>query len=151
MAKETLLFQVKTSRKWILDTFEQVSEEDMMKIPEGFKNNIHWQLGHVAGMMELPTAALTGSKTEDSQRYKKYFGYGTSPDDFDDETPALDEIKALLEGQVPRLEDITEESLDEDLPREFMGMTKRYEQLSFMILHESLHAGKIQEMAKLIE
>lgn len=151
MAKETLLFQVKTSRQWILDTFEKVSEEDMMKIPEGFKNNIHWQLGHVAGMMELPTAALTDSKTDDGKRYQKYFGYGTSPEDFDDDTPTLDEIKALLEGQVPRLDDITEEGLEEDLPREFMGMTKRYEQLSFMILHESLHAGKIQEMTKFIK
>lgn len=142
---------MKTAREWILDTFDKVSVEDMTKIPEGFKNNIHWQLGHVAGMMELPTAALTDSKTDDSKRYQKYFGYGTSPDDFDDETPSLDEIKALLEGQVPRLEDIEEERLEEDLPREFMGMTKRYEQLSFMILHESLHAGKIQEMAKLIK
>jgi len=151
VAKETLLFQVKTTREWILETFDKVSVEDMTKIPEGFRNNIHWQLGHVAGMMELPTAALTDSKSDDGKRFQKYFGYGTGPDDFDDETPSIEEIKALLEGQVPRLEDITEESLDEDLPREFMGMTKRNEQLSFMILHEALHAGKIQEMSKLIK
>ena len=151
MSKETLLFQVKTTREWILETFDKVSEEDMTKIPEGFKNNIHWQLGHVAGMMELPTAALTDSKSDDVKRFQKYFGYGTSPEDFDDETPSTEEVRALLEGQVPRLEDITEESLDEDLPREFMGMTKRYEQLSFMIIHEALHAGKIQEMSKLIK
>src|SRR5699024_8601766 len=151
VAKETLLFQVKTTREWILETFDKVSVEDMKKIPEGFSNNINWQLCHVAGMMELSTAALTDSKTDDVKMIQKYFAYGKVPDDVDDETPSIEEIKALLEGQVPRLEDITEESLDEDLPREFMGMTKRNEQLSFMILHEALHAGKIQEMSKLIK
>ncbi|MFA7745761.1 DinB family protein [Salinicoccus roseus] len=151
MSKELLLFELEKTRGWTLDLFEGMKEEDMHIIPEGFPNSIHWQLGHIAGMMEMVTAALTDKDTDTSKRYQKYFGFGTSPDDFDGETPATDEIEALLKGQPERLEDLDEAVLDDDLPREFMGMTTRREQFAFMILHEAMHVGKVQEMKRVLE
>ena len=153
MAKETLLFQINQVRNMILGALDKVDGEELARIPEGkgFKNNLHWQFGHVASMGELALVGMTGKSNDEFQRYTKYFGYGTSPDDFDSETPDIDEIRALLEGQVPQLEEFPEEKLDEDLPKEFMGMTKRYEQLAFIILHEGQHVGKIEEMTKLVK
>lgn len=152
MTKETLLFQINQARNMILGAFDNVEGAGQMtRIPEGFKNNLHWQFGHVASMGELALVGLTDKSNDEFQRYTKYFGYGTSPDDFDDETPDIDEIRALLEGQVPQLDDITDEKLGEDLPKEFMGMTKRYEQFAFIILHEGQHVGKIEEMTKLVK
>ena len=116
MSKELLLFELEKTRGWTLDLFEGMKEEDMHIIPEGFPNSIHWQLGHIAGMMEMVTAALTDKNTDTSKRYQKYFGFGTSPDDFDGETPATDEIEALLKGQPELLEDLDEaDEIDEGL------------------------------------
>ena len=151
MARELLLFELNSVRNWTIKLFDEVKEEDMHHIPEGFNNSLHWQFGHVAAMMEMVTAAVTDKNTDTYKRYAKYFGTGTSPDDFDDDTPDTKEIEALLRGHMARLEDMEEEVLQEDLPREFMGMTKRFEQVGFIALHEAMHVGKMQEMKRVLD
>lgn len=151
MQKELLTFQLKTVRGWIKYHLEDTDDDLMDIVPAGFNNNLHWQFGHVIANMESELVRLLGKNDDVEQRFKKYFGTGTSPDDFDDETPSTDEIKTLLDQQQKEYGGLTEESLKETLPEPFMGMKTSYELAGFIILHESLHAGKIQEMKRLLE
>ncbi|MCG1010679.1 DinB family protein [Salinicoccus sp. ID82-1] len=150
MSRELLLFELGKVRQWTLSIFEGVETEDFHAVAAEFPNSLHWQLGHAATMMEQVTQELTDKNDETYQRYVKYFGYGTSPDDYDDETPAIDEIEALLKGQPSRLEDVEEEAIQQELPEEFMGMTTQEEMFGFTIMHEAMHVGKMQEMKRVM-
>src|SRR5699024_5788655 len=95
---------------------------------------------------ESELVRLLGKNDDVEKRFKKHFGTGTSPDDFDDETPSTDEIKTLLDQQQEEYGSLTEESLKETLPEPFMGMKASSELAGLIRLHDSIDAGKIQEM-----
>lgn len=151
MQKELLTFQLNTVRGWIKYHLENTDDDLMDIVPAGFNNNLHWQFGHVVALMETELVRLLGKNDDVEKRFKEYFSTGTSPDDFDDATPSIDEIKTLLDLQQEEYGKLTEESLNENLAEPFMGMKTSYELAGFLILHESLHAGKIQEMKRLLE
>ncbi|CAM4280804.1 DinB family protein [Lacicoccus alkaliphilus] len=151
MQKELLTFQLKTAREWVKYHLEDTDEDLMDIVPAGFNNNLYWQYGHVAAMFESELVRLLGKDSTTADAFQKYFGYGTSPDEFDDGTPSMEEVKAVLEQQPAEYEAVTEEKLQEKLEEPFMGMTMSYERAGFTLLHEGLHAGKIQEMKRLLE
>ncbi|SOC41038.1 DinB family protein [Salinicoccus kekensis] len=151
MQKELLTFQLKTVRGWVNYHLEDTDESLMDIVPAGFNNNLHWQYGHVAANFETELVRLLGKDSTTADAFNKYFGTGTSPDDFDEGTPSIEEIKEVLERQPGEYESVTEEQLQEKMDEPFLGMTMSYERAGFAMLHESLHAGKIQEMKRLLE
>lgn len=151
MQKELLTFQLKTVRGWIKYHLEDTDDDLMDIVPAGFNNNLHWQFGHVVAHMETELVRLLGKDDDAANLFKKHFGTGTSPDNFDDETPSIEEIKTMLDQQQAEYNQLTEDGLKESLPEPVMGMTTSYDLAGFIILHESLHAGKIQEMKRLLE
>lgn len=151
MQKELLMFQLKTVRGWVKYHLEDTDDDLMDIVPAGFNNNLHWQFGHVVALLETELVRLLGKDDDVGKRFNKHFGTGTNPDDFDDETPSIEEIKTLLDQQQTEYNQVTEDRLKEKLTEPVMGMTASYELAGFIILHESLHAGKIQEMKRLLE
>lgn len=151
MTKEVLHAQLKTVRGWINDAYDDTDISLVDIIPAGFNNNLHWQFGHVANNVEGELVRLLGKDDTNSQRLSKYFGTGTSPDDFDDDTPSLSEIKDVLSSQVVEYSQVPESALEADLDQEFLGITRSDELSAFVIAHEALHAGKIQEIKRLLE
>lgn len=151
MTRDTLFFQLKTLRGMVKQSFEDTDESIVEIVPAGFNNNLYWHYGHIAVMMEGELVRLTGKDDSLHKRFAKHFMTGTSPDDFDDDTPTLDEVEERLDNQVSEYEAVTGDKLEGKLDEEFLGMTESYELAAFMILHEGLHAGKVQEMKRLLE
>ncbi len=151
MQKELLEFQLKTVREWVKYHLEDTDDDLMDIVPAGFNNNLYWQYGHIAAMFETELVRLTGKDDALAKQLNQHFGTGTDPDDFDDDTPSVEEIKTILGRQPEEYHAVTEEKLQEKLETPFLGMTMSYERAGFALLHESLHAGKIQEMKRLLE
>jgi uncharacterized damage-inducible protein DinB len=90
---EVLFNQLEAYRSEILGAVDTVSEEDTQKIPAGFNNNIRWNLGHIYLDQYLWIQALIKEPAAVPEEFKSWFGYGTSPVNFTEETPAINELK----------------------------------------------------------
>lgn len=53
MGSQLIKKQFAVTRKNILSLLEGVSPEVLDVVPEGFNNNIHWQIGHILTAGEL--------------------------------------------------------------------------------------------------
>lgn len=152
MRKDVLLRQWKIARTWLLRQYDKTDEKLFHTIPQGFPNSLHWQFGHVAAMSEILSVTLFGHEDEVAERFKKYFGYGTSPNDFDDDTPRMEDIKQLLDSQLVLFEnDLTEEQLDMTREADEGNAKDNGALMGGYIIHEALHVGKIEEMRRVLE
>lgn len=152
MRKDTLLHQWKIARSWVLNLLENTDEKLLHTIPDGFPNSLHWQFGHVATMGEMLSVTVFEHEDTAHQRFNKYFGYGTSPHGFDDDTPTIEDIIQLLETQLVSFEnDLTNEQLNMTLDDNQFGAKDKGEFLGFFILHEAMHKGKMEEMKRILK
>lgn len=138
----------KMIRQVTLNEMSNLSEEDANSIPNGFHNNIRWNLGHIYNAAGGLLSRFTGENTEVPEHYPKFFDRGTKPSDWKGNAPSLSELRTVLEEQVEQLEFLFEKRLNDALitPCD-MGMvqlTTVGELLDFIFFHEGLHAGAIK-------
>lgn len=100
--QENLFEQLAHYRSELLHFLEHVSEEEANIIPTGFHNNIRWNLGHLYLDQYLWIEALTKEKDTELNVFIKWFGFGTSPNHFDKETPTLEELKSTWLGSLTK-------------------------------------------------
>lgn len=134
---EVLFNQLESYRSEILDVVDTVSEEDAEKIPAGFNNNIHWNLGHIYLDQYLWIQAVTRESADVAEEFKSWFGYGTSPASFTEETPTVSELKELLKTQPARIKDSYGARLEEEFAPTEMGMHTIEQVLTRTIFHEA--------------
>lgn len=144
---------LKKSRELVLNKIDNLSIEQLHKIPEGFKNSIAWNVAHLVVTQQLLHYKLSGlnclASDELIEKYKK----GTLPTEtFSEEE--LEEIKELLIG----LPDTLKEDFEAGIFKEY----KEYEtSLGFVLdsiesavvfnnLHEGIHLGVIMSLVKLV-
>ncbi|WP_029191022.1 DinB family protein [Ornithinibacillus scapharcae] len=150
LGHEVLFTQLETYRKELLNLVEDVSEEEAEIIPNGFKNNIRWNLGHIYLDQYLWIEAVTKEKTAVDPGFAKWFGYGTSPKDFTEETPTLAELKTLLANQPLEIKESYADRLTEMFPPTEMGMRTIEQVLVRTIFHEGLHLAAILYLKRFI-
>jgi uncharacterized damage-inducible protein DinB len=145
---EVLFTQLETYRSYILGVLENVSEEVADVIPEGFNNNIRWNLGHIYLDQYLWIQAVTKEKAGVPEQFQTWFGYGTSPANFTPETPTIDELRNLLKEQPAQIKAQYGERLEEDFPPTEMGMHTIEQVLIRTIFHEGMHLQTILDLKK---
>ena len=145
---EVLFNQLESYRSEILSVVDAVSIEDAEKIPAGFKNNIRWNLGHIYLDQYLWIQAVTKETTDVPENFNKWFGYGTSPANFTEETPSVTELKELLRKQPARIKETYGERLEEEFPQTEMGMHTIEQVLIRTIFHEGMHLQTILDLKK---
>ena len=96
---EVLFEQLKTYRSELVSLVADLTEAEAETIPEGFNNNIRWNLGHVIIDQYLWIRALTKEEIPVPLVFNEWFGYGTSPSNFTEDTPTLAQLISLLEQQ----------------------------------------------------
>lgn len=141
-------------RKNILDYIKELSEEQLLKIPAGFNNNIAWQLGHILTSQQSLTYALSGATMNVPMTYIKMYRKGSSPKDWETK-PNIDEIKSLL---ISTMEYFEKDYLDGKFVnfKEYttsVGVTLKTieDTLIFNLAHENQHIGVIQSLVKLVK
>lgn len=139
---EEIIFRHMDSIRGItLNTLAEVTEEEADLIPDGFNNNIRWNLGHIAFVQDRVTFHLLEEEMGVPKLYKFLFSPGTSPDKWQFPAPSLEELAAILTKQNKRIQDTFAGRLDEQLDPAFtngMGLTFQTigESLLFTFYHE---------------
>lgn len=144
---------LKKSREIVLQKIEGLTIEQLHVIPEGFKNNIAWNVAHLVVTQQLLHYKLSGNQClvpdELIEKYRK----GTSPSEtFTEED--FEEMKELLLG----LPDTLKEDFEAGLFKEYtpymtsMGfeLTSIERAVAFNNLHEGIHLGIIMALIKLV-
>jgi uncharacterized damage-inducible protein DinB len=150
--RHKILFnQLREYRKELINIADTVSDEEAEIIPKGFRNNIRWNLGHVYLDQYLWIKALTKEEMSFLEPLQKYFCFGTSPADFDENTPTIKEIKDLLKKQPDQIEEAYAHKLEEEFAPTEMGMHTIEQVLIRTIFHEGMHLQAIMDIKKCLK
>ncbi|MEQ2525231.1 DinB family protein [Bacillaceae bacterium CLA-AA-H227] len=145
---EVLFNQLATYRSELIGVAQSVTAEEAESIPNGFNNNIRWNLGHVYLDQYLWIQSVTKEKVNVPAEFQSWFAYGTSPSDFTKETPTLEELIVLLEQQPEDIKSVYGERLEEKLVPTEMGMHTIEQVLIRTIFHEGMHLQAILDIKK---
>lgn len=142
-----------TSRNMISKILENHTLEQLNKIPEGFSNNLIWNIAHVVVTQQILVYKLSGLPVMVSDEMIEKYKKGTKPEQ--DATQAeVDEIKSLLFSTI--------EKTKEDYAN---GIFKNYQEypttpgfiltsaegaMNFNNYHEGLHVGVLMSIRKLV-
>lgn len=146
--QEVLFEQLHTYRNELLQLVEEVSEEEADIIPNGWNNNIRWNLGHIYLDQYLWIRALTKKDVPVSMSFNDWFGFGTCPKQFTQETPSFQELIRLLKNQPDEIKERYEDRLEEPFAPTEMGMHTIEQVLIRTIFHEGLHMAQVQAIKK---
>lgn len=146
---EVLFYQLETYREGLLFDVNDISADEAEIVPEGFNNNIRWNLGHVYLDQYMWIKVLTKDDLY-PESFNQWFGFGTNPSNFDENTPSFEELKQLLKEQTNKIKDIYGDRLEEEFPPTEMGMFTIEQVLSRTIFHEGMHTQAINDLKKFI-
>ncbi|MGF2618346.1 DinB family protein [Rossellomorea vietnamensis] len=153
MEDSQLFKQMDFIRMRTIAALDNTTEEMADLVPDGFKNSIRWNLGHIYLSQENLIHSFAGEKGQIPEGFPELFGFNTSPDSWEATPPSLPELRQLLSEQPKRLKDSFLGRLSEKGEKPFQ-MTKEIafetlaEVVSFANWHEGLHQGAITSIKR---
>jgi hypothetical protein len=145
---------LRNTRTLIARAVEGLTDEQLLTIPPGFRNNILWNLGHVIVTQQVLHYRLAGQPLHISEELVNQCRGGTNPAEWS-HPPDFQELLGLLASLPDRL--------DEDYAAgrlaDYQGFTSKLtgvhlstveEALDFDQYHEGLHYGVIATYRKLV-
>ncbi|MBM7585141.1 putative damage-inducible protein DinB [Bacillus pakistanensis] len=147
--KEGMLFQqMEFIRARTIAALDATTEEMADVIPNGFRNSIRWNLGHIYLAQENLLHHFIKEEPILPKHFLELFHFNTDPTIWEHSPPSLTELKGLLEEQPNRVKEKFTGRLDE-VGKEPFRLTEKVqfttlgEVLSFTNWHEGLHQGAI--------
>lgn len=143
----------KTSRNVLYKFLENFSLEQLNTIPEGFSNNLIWNIGHIIVVQQMLVYKLANLPMMISNEMVDKFKKGTKPEH--NVTQAeVDELKVLLFSTVEKTRKDYSENLFQSY-NEFTSMSgftikSAADAIAFNNYHEALHTGIMMQIRKLI-
>ena len=140
-------FDISIKNRTILKLFiENYSLEDLNKIPEGFSNNIIWNIAHTIISQQILVYGLSSVAPMVSDNLIERFRKGTKPDK-DLSLAEVDEIKDLLFSTIEK----AKKDYDNGVFKAFQKyttstnstLTNVDEAIMFNSYHEGIHLGYI--------
>ena len=144
---QLIIGQITRSRSSLKKIAEGLAPEAFSVIPEGFNNNIHWQLGHILVAAEL--FFLKGKETLPAE-FKTFFAPGTKPADWTTAAPSVETVLALLQEQLATIQAIDVKTFDIKFEAPIFGNETVGEFAAMGAFHEAIHLGQIQALAKIV-
>tara|TARA_B100000795_G_scaffold124002_1_gene92482 strand:- start:7599 stop:8090 length:492 start_codon:yes stop_codon:yes gene_type:complete len=144
---------LRKSRELILKELEGLTLDQIHKIPEGFKNNIAWNVGHVVATQQVLHYKMSGLNCLCPDDLITNCKKGTTPTKtFTEEE--FDEVKELLMGLPDTLEEDFEagifENFDEYLTSTGLVLDSLETAITFNNFHEGIHYGIIRAIKKFL-
>ncbi|QYN48483.1 DinB family protein [Apibacter sp. ESL0432] len=151
MKKQFEIFKI--HRKSLVQEIDDLSIEQLQKIPEGFKNNIFWNVAHTLVSQQILHYKMSGLNPLITNDWIENYQNGTFPRFVITE----DEIDYLKSKLI-----ITAEQLEEDFnEKKFESYTEFETKMGIVIssvedainfnnTHEALHYGIVSSMKKLV-
>ncbi len=141
------------SRKILYNIIKNTPKEQLLKIPEGFRNNIWWNIAHVMVTQQRLVYKLSNLQMHIPQELAEKFQKGTTPDG----TATDEEIKMVSTFLFSTIE-WTQEDLEKGLFQEFNEYTTSAnvtlktvdDAMVFNLYHEGLHLGVVLSLQKVL-
>lgn len=136
-----------------INSLKKVSDEHMLATPDGLKNNMLWNAGHILYIHGAFLYAHTGNDIPLPDTYKAWFNIGTSPNDWK-ETPDPAEVQSRLSSFCDQIEkDRADNKFKNFEPFHLFGdqtIDSVHESLMFLCAHEGIHLGYIGTIKNLL-
>lgn len=151
---QTILFQQnKVFRNYVHALISELNESQLNFIPDGFKNSIIWNVGHLVISQQMLTYGLSGLTIHAPMDWVGKFKIGSKAE----EPISEREISQLKEQLTPLIEQ-TEIDYNRAIFKEFKPFHTSYgasitnidEAIAFNNYHEGNHIGHILTMKKLL-
>jgi len=141
------IFDILLKNRTILHTFLQnTPKEDLFKIPEGFNNNIWWNIAHVVVTPQLLLYKLSGLDFTIEEELVNKYKKGTFPEGEPSQTE-MEKIKTYLLSNVEQFQQDYErgtfKNFQEYMTTPKVGLNSVEDALQFNVFHEGLHLGSI--------
>ncbi len=148
-----ILEVTRTSRKMIAPFLENYTLEQLNTIPEGFSNNLIWNIAHVVVTQQLLVYKLSGLPMMISEDLVEKYRKATKP-----EQPAtqaeVDEIKDLLFKTIDQTQSDFENNVFTnytEYPTSTGFVLKSvHDAMNFNKFHEGLHIGIMMSIRKFV-
>ncbi|TGE31246.1 DinB family protein [Desulfosporosinus sp. Sb-LF] len=151
--REFLFDQLKVIRNNTINAVKELSERQVDSVPEGFNNNIRWNLGHVYVVQERFAFGFIKEPMLMPEGFTELFGRDSKPSEWKVQPPTLPELIKLLEDQTSRIEEKLSNRLDEVVEKPYAmpsGLTLKTpgEFLTFSMYHEGMHVQTIKMLKR---
>ena len=141
------------TRQLLLKITENLSMEQLNKIPQGFKNNIAWTIAHMAVTQQLLCYKLSGLNCLVSDEMIADFQKGTAPN----HTISKEEFETIIE-QFLRLPLQLEEDYNKGIFKNYseyktsvnITLNSFDDAIMFNTYHEGIHLGIILQLMKFV-
>ncbi|MEO8234012.1 MAG: DinB family protein [Flavobacterium sp.] len=142
-----------SSRNLLLQFLENHSLEQLNKIPEGFANNLIWNIGHIVTVQQMLVYKLSGLPMMISDEMVETYKKGTKPE----HNISQDEVNTIKKLLFSTLEQ-TKEDFANNLFEDYMEFTtgvgftvkSAKDATEFNNYHEALHTGIMMQIKKFI-
>lgn len=147
-------FDITLKNRQILKSFiENFTLEELNKIPEGFNNNIIWNIAHLIVTQQLLVYKLSGLPMVVSDEMVKLYIKGSKPEHYVTQEE-VDEIKNLLFSPIEKTKQDYENKVFKNY-HEYTVTTKSTltcveEAIEFINFHEGIHLGYILAMKRVL-
>ena len=144
---------LRKTRELVLKNIEGLTHEQLHVIPEGFKNNIIWNITHLVVTQQLLHYKLSGLQCLVPDELIDAYRKGTFPSETISEED-FEDIKELFLG----LPDTLEEDFNANIFETYQEyptstgyfLTDIQTAIAFNNLHEAMHLGVIMSLKKLV-
>jgi hypothetical protein len=141
------------TRSFLLENLKALTTEQFNHIPEGFNNNIIWNLGHMIAAQQGVCYIRAGITPRLGEDFINAYKSGSKPAEPVD-TAGIEQIKNLLFTTLDQLE----QDHNNQIFGGYTGWTTRYgveltsieEAINFIQFHEGLHSGCIGAIRRLV-
>lgn len=141
------------NRSYIEQIMGSVSDAQMLAMPDGFDNNIAWNLGHLIVVQQSLIYRLSGLDTLTTRRHVVQFSPGTSPADWKT-APDLAEVRSLLTQSTQKMVADANTNLFQSFTpyttTTGFNLNTFANAVTFNLYHEGLHFGAIMALRNLV-
>ncbi|WP_309614189.1 DinB family protein [Flavobacterium sp.] len=142
-----------TSRKLYLKLIENYSLEQLNKIPEGFSNNLAWNLGHIIVAQQGLVYRLSGLPIYVNDEMNNTYKNGSKPTGTTTQAE-IDELKELLFSLIEKTKEDYANGKFVTFTEYTTGtgfhLASTLEAMNFNNYHEALHMGFMMNIRKFI-
>jgi hypothetical protein len=143
----------RTSRKILSQFLEKYTLDELNSIPEGFSNNLIWNIAHIIVVQQMLVYKLSGLPMMISDDMVEKFKKGAKPEHTVSQDE-IDEIKSLLTATIDQTEmDFNNKVFKnyQEYPTSTGFVIKSAENaMSFNYFHEGLHIGIMMSIRKFL-
>lgn len=142
-------------RNGTLKLAENLESAQLSVTPDGFNNNMLWNLGHIYVVHENLIVRNSGNDPVFPDGFVENFKPGTKPADWGDNVPTFETVVAKLKEQTERMDVLFDGHIDDSIPKPLqlssIELTTVRDLIGFATVHEAMHATTIRLYSKLLK